>query len=503
MYCLLSSWSFTLRVLLINPAFPDTFWSFRHALRFIKRRAAFPPLGLLTVAAMLPSGWHKRLVDTNVRPLTDHDLQWADLVMISGMAVQRQDARQIINRCKKAGLRVVAGGPLVTAEPHAFQNVDHFIFNEAELTLPRFLEDLASDQAKPSYSTSEFADLTRSPAPLWSLVKPRDYASASIQFSRGCPFDCEFCNITSLLGHKPRTKTGRQITDELESLHQIGWRGPIFFVDDNLIGNKKALRNELLPALIQWQKHHLHTPLQTQVSINIADDQPLMRQMVQAGFDTVFIGIETPDELGLAACNKRQNLHRDLTHAIRRIHHAGLQVQGGFILGFDTDTPSIFQRQVEFIQKSGIVTAMVGLLQAPPGTRLYQRLTNEGRLIGTFTGDNANGATNILTQLPRETLREGYHWVMRHLYDPEAYYQRIKQFLRDYKPPRAEAAIGLDKFAAFLRSIFHHGLISPNRLQFWKLVTWSSFHHPSQFALAIRLWIFGDHFRKICAQNQT
>lgn len=487
-----------MNVLLIYPEFPDTFWSFKHALKFVRKRASTPPLGLLTVAAMLPGEWEVRLVDTNVRPLTDDDLAWADAVMVTAMAVQQDSARQIIARCGQAGVRVIAGGPLFTAEPDAFANVDHLVLGEAELSLPPFLEDLAAGCAKRVYTADAFADVRTSPTPRWSLLNVRDYASMSVQFSRGCPFDCEFCNVTSLFGRRPRIKSGAQIVRELDALADTGWRGPIFFVDDNLIGQKKPLREDLLPALIAWRKRRYPAVFQTQVSINLADDPALMQQMAQAGFDTVFVGIETPDEAGLAACDKRQNLKRDLSEAVRTIHRAGLQVQGGFILGLDTDTPSIFQRQIEFIQQSGIVTAMVGLLQAPPGTRLYQRLTREGRLLGRFIGDNTDGATNILTRLPTATLRDGYRSVMRHLYEPDVYYQRIKQFLRDYRPPRAENPISREKIGAFLRSLFHHGVVSRHRLPYWKLLTWSLLHRPSQFALAIRLWIYGDHFRRIC-----
>ena len=231
-----------MNILLIYPEFPDTFWSFKHALKFIRKKAAFPPLGLLTVAAMLPSEWTKRLVDVNATSLMDKDLAWADYAFISSMVVQRTSARHIIKRCKEADVKVIAGGPLFTSEHEQFENVDHFVLNEAELTLPSFLEDLNNNCARRVYSTSHFADIQKTPAPLWELADLRHYASMSIQYTRGCPYHCEFCNVTSLFGRNPRTKTPEQIVAELDSFYSMGWRGSVFFVDDNLIGNKKALR---------------------------------------------------------------------------------------------------------------------------------------------------------------------------------------------------------------------------------------------------------------------
>ena len=265
------------------------------------------------------------------------------------------------------------------------------------------------------------------------------YASMSVQFSRGCPFDCEFCNITAMFGHRPRTKTTAQVIAELDGLRRAGWRGAVFFVDDNFIGNKRALKEELLPALIRWQKGGRGTPFFTEASINLADDEELMRLMVEAGFNQVFVGIETPEEAGLAECNKRQNQKRNLVADVKRIQRAGLEVQGGFIVGFDSDTPAIFARQIEFIQKSGIVTAMVGLLQAIPGTKLHQRLNVEGRLLGQTTGNNLDGTTNFIPRMNRETLREGYKSLMGHLYAPGPYYQRIRTFLREYQRRKSPA----------------------------------------------------------------
>ncbi|MBC8447262.1 MAG: B12-binding domain-containing radical SAM protein [Chloroflexi bacterium] len=491
-----------MNVLLIYPEFPDTFWSFKHALKFIRKKASSPPLGLLTVAAMLPPEWPKRLVDVNVAKLTEEDLAWADYAFISGMTVQRESARQIIARCKETGLKVVAGGPLFASEHEYFEEVDHFVLNEAELTLPPFLADLEQGCARRAYATSEFPDLRKTPVPLWKLADLKRYASMAIQFSRGCPYDCEFCNVTALFGHRPRTKSAEQIIAELDSLYNLGWRGGVFFVDDNFIGNRRCLKTELLPALIEWQKHKKGIPFNTEVSINLADDADLMQMMVEAGFNSVFIGIETPDEDSLAECNKKQNQNRDLIEDVKRLQRAGLQVQGGFIVGFDSDTPSIFQRQIDFIQKSGIVTAMVGLLQAPPGTKLYERLKREGRLLSRMSGDNVDGTTNFVPNMNLDTLREGYKRIMEHIYSVGPYYQRVKTFLREYEPPRIKVPLDfgyiLEYVLAFFRSIYHLGIVGKERVHYWKLLFWTLLRRPKLLPLAVTLAIYGYHFRKVC-----
>jgi radical SAM superfamily enzyme YgiQ (UPF0313 family) len=490
-----------MNVLLIYPEFPDTFWSFKHALKFIRKKASSPPLGLLTVAAMLPPDWTKRLVDVNVTKLAEKDLGWADYALISGMVVQRESARQIVASCQEAGVKVVAGGPLFASEYKQFEEVDHFVLNEAEVTLPPFLADLEQGCAKRVYTTSEFADIHKTPVPLWKLADLDRYATMSLQFSRGCPYNCDFCNVTALFGHQPRTKMARQIIAELNGLYGLGWRGPVFFVDDNFIGNKRLLKNELLPALIEWQKDKAGIPFNTEVSINLADDELLMQMMVEAGFDTVFIGIETPDEDSLSECSKKQNQNRDLVEDVRRIQRAGLQVQGGFIVGFDNDTPSIFQRQIDFIQKSGIVTAMVGLLQAPPGTRLYERLKREGRLLSQISGDNVDGTTNIIPKMNLDTLREGYQNILQHIYSPEHYYQRVKTFLREYKPPKIKASLDFEHILAFFRSIYRLGIMDKARVHYWKLLLWTLFRRPELFPLAVTFAIYGHHFRQVCEMH--
>ncbi len=485
-------------VILINPETPDTFWGFKHALKFIRKRAYSPPLGLLTVAAMLPQEWSKRLVDASVTKLRNKDLEWADCAFISGMTVQRESARRIITRCKEAGLRVVAGGPLFTMEPDQFEEVDHLVLNEAELTLPDFLRDLERGCAKHVYTSSEFADIHETPVPLWELADMKRYGTMSIQFSRGCPFDCEFCNVTSLFGHRPRTKTAGQILAELDGLYDLGWRGNVFFVDDNLIGNKARLKTELLPALIEWRKDKRGVLFSTEVSINLADDEQLMQMMGEAGFGTVFIGIETPDEASLAECSKKQNMNRNLVEDVKRMQRAGFQVDGGFIVGFDSDTPGIFQRQIDFIQKSGIVNAMVGLLQAPPGTRLHERLKQAGRLLDEMSGDNVDGTTNIVPVMSLDALRDGYKHILSRIYAPKPYYQRVKTFLREYQPPELKASWDFEHVLGFIRSICRLGIIGKERAHYWHLLWWTLFRCPRSFRLAMALAVYGYHLRRIC-----
>jgi len=342
-----------MNILMVYPEFPDTFWSFKHALKFIDKKASNPPLGLLTIAAMLPADWSKRLVDTNVQTLKDADIAWADWVLFSAMVVQRDSTHELIARCKAAGKTILAGGPLFTSEYEDFPLVDHFILNEGEITLPMFLADWKKCQTQRVYQTSEFADMSSTPAPMWELLNLKKYATMSLQFSRGCPFDCEFCNVTALLGHRPRTKSAQQLITELDHLYALGWRDSIFLVDDNFIGNKKIIKQELLPALIKWQEGKNGLPFNTEASINLADDQELMDLMVKAGFNTVFVGIETPNEDSLLECNKKQNRNRDLVESVKKIQRAGMMVQGGFIVGFDSDSEQIFEQQANFIRKAG------------------------------------------------------------------------------------------------------------------------------------------------------
>lgn len=489
-----------MRALLINPEFPDTFWGYRHALRIMGRRALFPPLGLLTVAAMLPENWELRVVDLNVRRLTRRDLSWADSAWITGMTVQADFVRTIIQRCRAAGVTTVAGGPLFTCEPERFDDVDHLVLDEAELTLPVFLHDLAAGTSQHRYNSIEKPDVTNKPIPRWALINPRHYSGMCVQFSRGCPFDCDFCNVTALFGRRPRTKTPTQIIDELDAIAAQGHRGEVFFVDDNLIGNKKTAR-KLMNALQEWRLKHPDFRFYTEASINLADDAGLTREMVAAGFDTVFVGIETPDEEALRACSKRQNLHRDLVADLRKLHAAGIQVQAGFILGFDTDTEGSFQLLIDFIRRSGIVSAMVGVLQAPIGTRLYERMRVEGRLLGNPSGNNVTTQTNIQTVLPCEVIGAGYRWVMDQLYNAGDYYERLKVFLTDYKRTRGRATWRARQWWTFVRATWTLGVLRRGRFYYWRLLMWTLLHRWRHLALAVRLWIEGHHFREICRRQ--
>ncbi len=489
-----------MNILLLYPEFPDTFWSFKHALKFVKKKASLPPLGLLTIASMLPERWQRRLVDLNVRPLRHADLEWADMALISAMTIQQNSAHEVISRCKAAGLTVVVGGPLFTTAHEQFPEVDHFVLNEAESTLPRFLEDLAAGHPERLYTCSDYPDITRTPAPEWRLLDMKKYASMAIQFSRGCPYQCDFCNVTALFGHKIRTKKSDQIINELEGIRRTGCKESIFFVDDNFIAHRTYLKRELLPALIEWRERFgVTTKFYTECSINLADDAELMELMVRAGFNQVFIGIETPDDAALQECGKQHNTSRNMLENIHRIQRAGMEVQGGFIVGFDCDTPSIFQKQIEFIQNSGIVTAMVGILQALPGTKLYDRLKNEGRLLNHVSGDNADSNTNIVPKMDPEVLRNGYREMMNHLYAPKYYYERIRTLLKEYHAPRLRSPLRMSQLMAFARSSFLLGVIGRERFQYWRTIIWTFVHRQRSLPLAVTLAIYGHHFRKVCA----
>ena len=487
-----------MNVLLIYPKIPDTFWSFSYALSFIGKKSAFPPLGLLTVASLLPESWVKRLVDLNVERLKDKDLAWADMAFVGGMAIQRKSAREVIARCKASGLRVVTGGPLFTAEPDAFSEADHLVLDEAELTLPAFLADLQNGRPQKRYRASGFCDLHGSPVPAWNLVNMKQYASMSVQFSRGCPFNCEFCNVTVLFGHRPRLKTPQQVIAELDRIYDAGWRSGIFFVDDNFIANRHYLKTQLLPALITWRRDKKGCVFFTEASINLADDPELLDMMVRAGFDSVFIGIESPDDTCLAECHKAQNRHRDLLKSIRNIHRAGLQVMGGFIVGFDSDTPSIFQRQVDFIQQSGIVTAMVGMLQALPGTQLFDRLQREQRVVGAGSGDNVDGTTNIIPRMGRDRLAEGYRSLMKQIYAPGNYYRRARKLLKEISAPEFTMPMNRQRLLALVRSGIRLGVLGKERFLYWHLLVWTTIRKPRLLPLAVTFSIYGYHYRRIC-----
>ncbi|MFC1942975.1 B12-binding domain-containing radical SAM protein [Chloroflexota bacterium] len=488
-----------MKILLVYPRYPDTFWSFKHALKFVSKKAAFPPLGLLTVAAMLPEEWEKKLVDINVTRLTDSDIEWADYVFISAMEVQKESAKEVIAQCKKLDAKIVAGGPLFTTGYEEFDGVDHFVLGEAEVTLSPFLRDLKEGHTRHIYASDEHPDISTTPIPLWPLINMKHYSSMNLQYSRGCPYDCEFCDIIILNGHVPRTKSKEQLISELDSLYEMGWRGSLFIVDDNFIGNKKKLKAETLPALIEWKESKKYPfALCTEASINLADDEELIRLMVAAGFDVVFIGIETPNEESLLECTKTQNQNRDLVASVKKLQEFGLEVQGGFIIGFDSDPESIFQSQIEFIQRSGIVTAMVGLLNAPLGTRLHKRLEKEKRLLKSFTGNNTDFSLNFIPKMNYDTLINGYRHVLDTIYSPREYYQRIKTFLQVYKPPRTKPGkIHGHQIKAFFRSIWFLGIRGEGKRYYWRLFIAYLMKSPPKFARFILLAVYGYHFRQV------
>ena len=487
------------KILLVYPEYPETFWGFKYAIKFISKKSVYPPLGLLTVAALLPSSWEKKLVDLNVRTLRDKELKWADYVFISAMDVQKKSVKEIIGQCQKLGTKIVAGGPLFTSNPDQFPDIDYLVLNEAEITLAPFLKDLQNGTAKHLYFSDTWANIEKTPLPLWQLINFKNYTAMNIQYSRGCPFNCDFCDITILYGRQVRTKNKQQILTELNSLYFLGWRGVVFIVDDNFIGNTVKLKTQILPALINWTKKNKQPfTFHTESSINLADDPELISLMVQTGFNTVFIGIETVHEESLAECGKFQNQNRNLIESIKKIQRLGLQVQGGFIVGFDNDPQSIFDAQIKFIQKSGIITAMVGLLNAVRGTRLYQRLEQEKRLIKSFSGNNTDFSLNFIPKMNSKTLLAGYKKIIKTIYAPKYYYRRVKTFLGEYRPlTKNRGQFKLCYLMALLKSVLRLGILGKERWHYWGLFFWTLSTRPKLFPLAITFSIHGFHYRKI------
>ncbi len=488
-----------MRVLLVSAATPDTFWSYKHVLSFISKKACFPPLGLLTVAAMLPKHWELKLVDLNVTSLTDAQLAWADCVFVSAMLAQAGSAREVIARCRQLGKNVVAGGPLFTTGHAGFPEVKHFVLGEAEDIMPKLVADMLSGDLKEFYRCEKRPDIRQTPVPRWDLIKFKHYATMPLQFSRGCPFNCEFCDIIVMNGRVPRLKTNEQMIGELESLVDAGWTGPIFIVDDNFIGNRAKVK-EFLRELIAWERRRdVRLQFTTEASLNLADDAELLELMVRAGFKKVFVGIETPQEESLLECAKVQNAKRDMLTAVKTIQKSGLEVMGGFIVGFDSDKPNIFERQIKFIQEAGVVTAMVGLLQALPGTRLFSRLRQEGRILHDASGNNVEANLNFVPKLDREILVEGYRSLVKRLYTPRMYYQRILTFLREYRPQGQGIHLSWGDVKAFLKSLWIMGVLSRGRRQYWKFLTKALLFHRRAFPEAMTLAIIGYHFRRVAS----
>jgi radical SAM superfamily enzyme YgiQ (UPF0313 family) len=492
-----------LKILLVYPQYPDTFWSFKHALRLSRKKALNTPLGPLTVAALLPTEWEKRFVDLNVGKLKDKDIRRADYVFISAMVVQQKSTMEVVQRCKKLNTKVVAGGPLFTTG-YTLVNcdeIDHVIRNEAEITLPLFLEDLKNGCPKHFYQTDERADVTKTPVPLYSLAEIDKYSQVTIQYCRGCPYDCEFCDIIIMDGRKPRTKTKEQMLAELEAIYGLGYRGTVFIVDDNFIGNRKKLKLEILPAMIEWQKKNRYPfKFLTEASIDMADDNELCQMMSDAGFTRVFVGIETPNEESLAECNKFKNQNRDLVADVKKLQNYGFEVMGGFILGFDSDPISIFKHQISFIQKSGIVTAMVGILNAPPETKLWLRLEKENRILPSGSGDNTDGTSNMIPKMRLDVLINGYKQVLHEIYSPKQYYERIHTFLKEYKPNekiRRGFKLQLSKLQAIFEVTIFLGIKDRARVHYWKMIFSTLRKYPKFIGIALTLAAQGFHFRKV------
>jgi radical SAM superfamily enzyme YgiQ (UPF0313 family) len=487
-----------MKALLVYPEYPETFWSLRHALKFVSKKAAFPPLGLLTVASMLPSSWDLKLVDMNVDPLSEKDLQSVDYVLISAMDIQRESVLEVLELCRRNGTKTIAGGPLFTTSYGDFDDIDHLIIGEAEATLKTFLDDLGNGKANHMYSPEGFPDLSRTPIPAWDLIDMRKYSSMNVQYSRGCPFDCEFCDIVLLNGRVPRTKTTSQLLLEMDTLYEKGWRGGVFIVDDNFIGSKSKLKQDTLPAICRWMEDREYPfSLNTEVSIDLSDDEELMKLMAEANFSTVFVGIETTSEDSLAECGKFQNRNRDMLDSVKKIQKSGMQVQGGFIVGFDSDLPSVFEDLIGFIQESGIVTAMVGLLTAPTGTRLFKRLKSENRIVSDFSGNNTGSLTNFVPKMGFGNLVEGYHKILNSIYSDRSYYKRVKTFLKSYRPVLSRRVRpASENLKAFFRSIWVLGIKERGRSYYWKLLLWTLLRRPRLFPLSVELAIYGFHFRK-------
>ncbi len=487
-----------MNVLLINPEFPDTYWSFRHALPFDGKRCAFPPLGLLTVSALLPRSWKRRLVDLNVRSLKSSDIEWADMVFASAMLVQKDSLRQVVQRCKARGKRVVIGGPYITTTIEDLPEADHVFLGEAETTLPQFVKDLERGEAKRTYKAPERPPLALSPIPDFELADLKRYSAMSVQYSRGCPFNCEFCDIIEIYGRVPRTKSNQQMLAELDALKRLGWRGTVFIVDDNFIGNKKNVR-QFLPELAAWQKRNDHPfSLLTEASVNLADDDVLLQNMQDAGFHKVFLGIETPVEESLKEAQKSQN-RGNLLDSVAKIQRYGIEVMAGFIVGFDNDPEDIFERQIKFIRDSAIPLAMVGLLNALPDTQLWRRLEREGRLLGEASGNNTNCSLNFVTKMDPARLIEGYQSIMRTIYSSSEYYQRALDSLKRTKRNSMWAShyTPLQAFTAFARVAVRLGVLDGERREFWRYFAQALTTHREGLADALRLAAMGYHFRKL------
>ncbi len=449
----------------------------------------------MTVAALLPGSWPKRLIDTNVERLKDADLAWAEVALVSGMHVQQEHLVAVVERCRARGLRTVVGGPIASSVSATALKADHVVIGEAEDLIATLARDLEAGEARPVYEAAEKPAMKRSPLPDLSLIKMNRYSTMTVQYSRGCPFNCEFCDIIEIYGRRTRTKAVEQVLAELDQLHGAGWRGAVFLVDDNFIGNKKRAK-DLLTAMVEWGWVHGHPfTYLTEASVDLAEDLELLQLMRDAGFISVFLGIETPDECSLIANHKLQNTRRDLLESVKLIQQYGIEVMGGFILGFDTDREDVFDRMVEFIQNSAIPVAMVGLLQAMPGTQLFRRMWSEGRILHAGDGNNTGCTLNFLPRMDAARLVEGYWSVLRRIYSCDAYYERVKLFLNRCHPPSSRQRWNYESLRAMVYSIVLQGLLGRGRLSYWKFVLTAATRYRRSFGTAMTLAVMGYDFQ--------
>lgn len=486
------------RALLVYPRFPTGYWGLQYMMPLVGRKSLMPPLALITIAAMLPPEWEPRLVDLNAAELTDADLAWADVVLLGGMLVQRPSFEEVTARCRAHGIRTIAGGPMVSALPDSFADIDCVVVGEAEDVMAELLADFAAGQLRRRYVAEKGSvDPARSPVPRYDLL-PRDaYLHMCVQFSRGCPFSCEFCDIIEMYGRKPRSKTPDQILAELDAILATGWRGSVFMVDDNFIGHKGRTK-DLLRAVAGWQRAR-GSPFAfvTEASINLAWDDELLELMVAAGFYNVFMGIETPSTESLRQAGKLQNLRMDLVEAVHRIIGAGIDVSGGFIVGFDEDDETIFDRQIDFIQRSLVTHATVGTLTALPGTQLERRLRREGRL-REVSGGNFFALPNFVPRMGDAPLIEGYRRVLAAIYRPQAYFERCLGAMLMAGPPRPSQyrptrGIGLRHLRALAASLIVQGVLSDYRRDYWAFLWQVVRRVPARFPHAIIEALYGHH----------
>lgn len=491
-----------MRVLLLYPLFPKSFWSFDKALELVGRKVSLPPLSLTTVAAILPQTWEFRLVDRNVKFESEADWYWAELVVISGMIVQKPDMLYLISEAKRRGKRVAVGGPYVSSVPEAAEaaGADFLVLDEGEITLPMLVEALERGETSGVFrADGEKPDVTTTPVPRFDLLNLKAYNDMSVQFSRGCPFQCEFCDIIVLYGRKPRTKTPAQLIAELQALYDLGWRRSIFVVDDNFIGNKRNVKL-LLRELAPWMAEHGYPfRLSTEASVDLAQDQELLDLMTAANFSAVFLGIETPDTDSLSMTQKFQNTRNSLVEAVQTINRAGLRVMAGFIIGFDGEKPGAGDRIIEFVEATAIPQALFSMLQALPTTALWYRLEKEGRLLAADEEANIHQTTliNFIPTRPIEEIAREYVRCFWELYEPDRYLGRVYRHFLQMKPSRNKKKFRMPELAD-IRALFiicwRQGIKRNTRFQFWRQLFSIIRHNPGVFETYLVNCAHIEHF---------